>query len=71
MNVVRWSTFRELDNLFQTLDRPQAAMRRADWLPLVDIRETEKAYEIDIEVPAVASSDLRVSVVDGVLTVGG
>ncbi|MDG2278254.1 MAG: Hsp20/alpha crystallin family protein [Pseudomonadales bacterium] len=71
MNVVRWSPFRELDNLFQTLDRPQAAMRRADWLPLVDIRETEKAYEIDIEVPAVASSDLSVSVVDGVLTVGG
>ncbi|NKB97022.1 MAG: Hsp20 family protein [Pseudomonadales bacterium] len=71
MNVVRWSPFRELDNLFQALDRPTAPVRRADWLPLVDIRETENAYEIDVEVPAVASEDLSVSVVDGVLTVGG
>ena len=71
MNVVRWSPFRELDNLFQALDRPTAPVRRADWLPLVDIRETEGAYEIDVEVPAVASEDLSVSVADGVLTVSG
>lgn len=71
MNVVRWTPFRELDNLFQALDRPTAPVRRADWLPLVDIRETENAYEIDVEVPAVASEDLSVSVVDGVLTVSG
>ena len=71
MNVVRWSPFRELDNLFQALDRPSAPVRRADWLPLVDIREDEKAYHIDVEVPAVAASDLAVSVVEGVLTVSG
>ena len=71
MNVVRWSPFRELDNLFQALDRPSAPVRRADWLPLVDIRETENAYEIDVEVPAVAAKDLSVSVADGVLTVSG
>ena len=71
MNVVRWSPFRELDNLFQALDRPTAPVRRADWLPLVDIRESEGAYEIDVEVPAVASEDLSVSVADGVLTVSG
>lgn len=71
MNVVRWSPFRELDNLFQALDRPTAPVRRADWLPLVDIRESESAYEIDVEVPAVASEDLSVSVADGVLTVSG
>lgn len=71
MNVVRWSPFKELDNLFQVLERPSASVRRAEWLPLVDIRESEKAYEIDVEVPAVASEDLSVSVADGVLTVGG
>ena len=71
MNVVRWSPFREFDNLFQALERPTAPMRRADWLPLVDIRETEQDYQIAVEVPAVASEDLSVSVSDHVLTVSG
>ena len=62
MNVVRWSPFREFDNLFQALERPTAPMRRADWLPLVDIRETSEDYQIDVEVPAVASEDLAVNV---------
>lgn len=71
MNVVRWSPFREFDNLFQGFERPAVPVRRADWLPLVDIRETEQGYQIDIEVPAVASEDLSVSVTDGVLSVSG
>lgn len=71
MNVVRWSPFREFDNLFQALERPTAPVRRADWLPLVDIRETPQDYQIDVEVPAVASEDLSVSVADGALTVSG
>ena len=47
MNVVRWSPFREFDNFFQALERPTPALRRADWLPLVDIRETDSNYQID------------------------
>ena len=46
-------------------------MRRADWLPLVDIRETEQNYQIDVEVPSVASDDLSVSIHEGVLMVSG
>ena len=71
MNVVRWSPFRELDNLFQAMERDSAPVRRADWLPLVDIRETEADYQIDVELPAVSADDLNVSVSDGVLTVSG
>jgi len=71
MNVVRWSPFRELDSIFQNIERPERQVRRADWLPLVDIRETERGYEIDVEVPSVAADDLSVSVQDGVLAVGG
>ena len=71
MNVVRWSPFREFDNLFQAMERPTPALRRADWLPLVDIRESDSAYQIDVEVPAVAADDLSVSVTDGVLSVSG
>lgn len=71
MNVVRWSPFRELDNIFQSIERPLPQVRRADWLPLVDIRETDGNYQIDVEVPSVASADLSVSVQDGLLTVSG
>ena len=71
MNVVRWSPFREFDQMLRALDRSSAPVRRADWLPLVDIRETPEAYEIDVEVPAVASEDLEVNLVERVLTVSG
>lgn len=71
MNVVRWSPIRNFDNFFQALERPAAPVRRADWLPLVDIRETDENYQIDVEVPAVASEDLSVSVENGVLSVSG
>ena len=71
MNVVRWSPFREFDNMLQAFERSAAPVRRADWLPLVDIRETDSAYQIDVEVPAVASEDLSVSVAEGVLSVSG
>lgn len=71
MNVVRWSPFREFDGLLSAFDRPLEPVRRADWLPLVDIRETGSEYQIDVEVPAVASEDLAVSITDGILTVSG
>lgn len=71
MDIVRWSPFREFDNLFRGYERPTLPVRRADWLPLVDIRETGEDYQIDVEVPAVASEDLTVSVADGVLSVSG
>jgi len=71
MNVVRWRPFEDFENLFQTIERPSSAVRRADWLPLVDVRERASGYEIDIEIPAVAAEDLSVDVSDGVLTVTG
>jgi len=71
MNVVRWSPFREFESLFQALERPSVPVRRADWLPLVDVRENAKEYQIDVEIPAVASEDLSVTVADGVLSVSG
>ena len=69
MNVVRWNPGLEFDNLFQPTQHGQ--LRRADWLPLVDIRETEEGYQIDVEVPSVAADDLSVTVHEGVLSVSG
>ncbi len=71
MNVVRWTPFSEFDHLLRALEPSQAPVRRADWLPLVDVRESQTDYHIDVEVPAVAAADLSVSVVDGILHVSG
>ena len=71
MNLVRWTPFGEFDHLIRSLEQPRSPVRRADWLPLVDIRESAEHYHIDVEVPAVASEDLSVTVAEGVLQVSG
>lgn len=40
-----------------------------DWVPAVNISENEKNYEIDVAVPGMRKSDLKISVNHGVLTV--
>ena len=71
MNLVRWTPFGEFDHLVRSLEQSQSPVRRADWLPLVDIRESAESYHIDVEVPAVASEDLSVTVAEGVLRGSG
>lgn len=69
MNVVRWNPFAELDEL---LGRPSVAGNgNVGWHPPVDIRETDKAYVFDLEVPAVNPKDITVSVRASVLSVSG
>ena len=68
MSMVRYSPF---DDLFRTFANVGEPMARDEWAPAVDIVETEKAYEISLEVPAVARDNINVSVKDGVLTVTG
>jgi HSP20 family protein len=75
MSLVRWNPFDEFDNLFagfpQIGPNASSARRVTDWLPPVDITETDDSYHIDLEVPAVAREDIKVSVNDGLLTVSG
>jgi HSP20 family protein len=78
MTVVRWNPIAEMDELFRRSLYPQTArgasseaMAESDFTPLVDIRETEGAYEIDVELPAVDPADVKVDLRDGVLTVRG
>lgn len=68
MGIVHWDPWREFDRLFA---RPGEGAARSEWLPPVDITETDKAYRIDMELPAVAAEDVNVAVKDGVLTVSG
>jgi HSP20 family protein len=81
MNIVKWNPFRELEDIQTRLNRVFGEMpsRRigdeglffADWAPLVDIQETDKEYLIKAELPEVKKEDVKVEVLDGVLTIEG
>lgn len=72
MSIVRWNPWREFDDLFTTMATlPGENLSRSEWLPAVDISETDAEYRIDVEIPAVARENINVSVNDGVLTVAG
>ena len=72
MNVVRWNPFAELDEfLGRRLGDHAAPNDGLGWHPAVDIRETDKAYVFDLEIPAVNPADITVSVRANVLSVSG
>ena len=75
MSIVR-RVPRDFDDLFSWLgdfnrNAVGEGLGGADWTPAVDIRETDDDYRIDIELPAVAAEDVKVTVKDGVLEVTG
>jgi HSP20 family protein len=47
------------------------AMVVADWVPSVDVTETEGEYQIKAEIPDVKKEDVKVTVEGGVLTLQG
>jgi HSP20 family protein len=82
MTLVRWDPFRELedvsDRLNQMFQRSTPArtngketMVVADWVPSVDVSETEGEYQIKAEIPDVKKEDVKVTLEDGVLTIQG
>lgn len=82
MALVRWDPFRELEDMSERLNRMFArpaprtgngkeALTVADWIPTVDISETDGEYLIKAELPEVKKEDVKVTVEDGVLTLQG
>jgi HSP20 family protein len=81
MTLVRWDPFRELEDMSERLNRvfSRPSVRNtgkenltvADWMPTVDISETEGEYLIKAEVPEVRKEDVKVTVENGVLTLQG
>jgi HSP20 family protein len=76
MSIVRWNPSREFDEFFNRFvgNRQGASdenLASSDWSPAVDIRETDENFEIDLEIPAIAAADVKVTVKDGVLSVTG
>ena len=64
---------REMDNMFQTSAHGEenSAIATSDWVPAVDIKETESAFEIHADIPGVDPDDIEVHMENGMLTIKG
>jgi len=76
MALVRWSPFRELEEMQRSLSRilddaTFGGTETGQWLPAVDIRETDEALLVEAELPGIDKKDVSVEVKDGVLTISG
>ncbi|MCR3721627.1 MULTISPECIES: Hsp20/alpha crystallin family protein [Prauserella salsuginis group] len=65
-----WSPLRELDEL-QRLLAGAANDRTPAWSPAADVRETDEAYTVEIELPGVKREDIAVDLTEGTLAVSG
>jgi HSP20 family protein len=86
MNPVRWEPMKEmvkeiaevsdhLKNLFSEVilrrTSEKEALTLVDWVPLVDICETDQEYLIKAELPNIKKEEVNVSLQDHVLAISG
>lgn len=82
MNLTRWDPFRELEEMSDRLNRfltrqdtwrsnNKEFMTVADWVPSVNISETDEEFHIEAELPEVKKEDVKVTLDNGVLTLQG
>jgi HSP20 family protein len=58
---------RYMESFFK--ESPLTPAYKADFLPAVDIRETEKAYELETELPGYEEKDIHIHVDNGTLII--
>ena len=79
MNLMRYEPFRELEEMSNRFNRlfnldlkpltvPDGF---ADWMPAMDVQETDGEYLIKADLPEVKKEDVKVTVENGVLAVEG
>ncbi len=84
MTLIRWEPFRELDDIFARCNpffgrlpapRPTGVATEPGelpaWTPVANISETDDAYLIKAELPEVSKEDVKVTVDEDVITIGG
>ena len=86
MNLIRYEPaafpmFREMEEFSDRLNRFFGGRVRAngekepvmltDWMPAVDVQETETEYLLKAELPEVKKEDVKVTLENGVLTIQG
>jgi len=79
MQLTRWHPFTEMDDLQHRLNRlfldrtvrNAAGDTFADFMPAVDIQETDAEFIVKADLPDVKKDEIKVQVQDGVLTIEG
>lgn len=79
MTLVRWSPWRdilsvqdEMNRLFNGLVTNRGTSTGAeDWVPSVDISETDDGFIVTADVPGMNADDIKISVANNVLTLRG
>lgn len=75
----RWDPVREMEDLVRGMQRvfssfPAAtdeAMTLAEWIPSVNIAETDKEFIVKAELPEVKKEDIKVNVENGTISITG
>lgn len=74
MQLAQWNPFREMDEMLRGF-RPglsrELSAPLADWAPAVDISEKDKEYLVKAQLPGVKKDDVKVELLNGVLTLSG
>ncbi len=78
MSLVRWDPLREMDHLLNLYNRDLTQrgmglnlLSGGEWVPRVDIAETDEAFVIKMEVPEVDKKDVKIQLEHGMLKVTG
>jgi HSP20 family protein len=80
MAMSRWDPFRELSSIQNELNRlfgrtfgteEGQDVRTAEWVPALDVAETEDRFVITAELPGVKPDEVDISVENSVLTITG
>jgi HSP20 family protein len=78
MQLTRWNPFGEIDDIQQRLNRlfldrtaRTAGEGIADFMPAVDIEETDAAFVVKADLPDVKKEEIKVNLQDGVLAIEG
>jgi HSP20 family protein len=70
--LVRWDPFRDLRSVDREFDRLIGrAFSKDQWLPALDVRESEGHYEVSMDLPGLEPEAVTVTFEDGVVTVSG
>jgi HSP20 family protein len=73
-NVFPWAGFGELEQQLERLINPSTApgqTQSANWLPPVDIHESEDAYTLVADLPGMKKEDISVNIVEDRVTLKG
>ena len=80
MNLTRFDPMKDLEMLTTRLSRvfgaplvavPEDGMPFGDWLPAMDIEETEHEYLVTADLPAIRREDVKIGITDGLLSIEG